>query len=423
MRVRGAVWFAAMTVACASPRGSGPADAPAPPPEPGARQSIPRSVGTVLFLGLDLPDVGTVIGGHYAGASFEVRQTTYQMSEAARAGWSRAARLRGETVLHHAGFTVRGVGGATSDLVAVDDEVRFGIQGRVNALEVRTFAGAGSRVEARVEVVWDLLDVPRGAVIFGRTHSGLARISGRLDEAVADAFDEALSHLVVDTLFQVALLAPVVAADARGAQAAFIEPVAGEPIRIAVEDLNPSLDSGAVERVLAGVVTLRGPDQIYGTAFLLTRGGLALTTRRAVRQTRRLRARLPSGVVRPVQVLRQHAGLDIALIQVDCPAACPTVDWEATSLPAVNADVVTIGAPESDEAPPFVSRGRIGGRWGLANGVTLVTQGDEVVNGGEPVALAATGKVVGLVSARPGRRTALLLGEVLRALRVIPPRP
>ncbi len=376
----------------------------------------------MLFLGLDLPEVGTVIGGLYGGAAFEVRQTTYQMSEAARAGWSRAARLRGETVLHQAGFTVRGVGGATSDLVAVDDEVRFGIQGRVSALEVRTFAGAGARVEARAEVAWDLLDVPRGAVIFGRTHTGVARINGRLDEAVADAFDAALSQLVLDTLFHFALMAPSLATDA-GGNPAFIVPVEGEPIPIAGEDLNPSLDSGAVERVLAGVVTLRGPDQIYGTAFLLTRGGLALTTHRAVRQARRIRARLPSGVVRPVQVLRHHAGLDIALIQIACPAACPTVDWDAIGLPEVNADIVTVGAPENDAAPPFVSRGRIGGRWGLANGVTLITQGDEVVNGGEPVALAANGKVVGLVSARPGRRTALLLGEVLRALRVVPPGP
>jgi hypothetical protein len=422
MRLTLAVLLAASSAACASTGGAGAGDPPRQL-EGSPRRLNPRDLGTVLFLGLDLPDAGTVIGGHYAGAAFEVRQTTYRMSEAARAGWARAARLRGETVLHGAGFLVRSVGAATSDLVTVDEDVRFGIQGRVSTIEVRTFARAGARVEARVEVAWDLLDVPRGSVIFGRTHAGTSRTASRMDEAVADAFDVALSRLVEDTLFQAALLAPIVATDVAGAPGEFIVPVADEPIPIAAADLNPSLDSGAVERVLAGVVTLRSPDQVYGTAFLLSRSGLGLTTNRVVRQTRRLRARLPSGVVRPVRVLRHHTGLDVALIQVACPAACPTVDWDGRGLPAVNAAIVTVGAPAGDAAPPVVARGRIGGRWGLAHGVTLDTQGDELVSGGEPVALASSGKVVGLVSGRPGRRTALLLREVLRVLRVTPPRP
>jgi len=337
-----------------------------------------------------------------------------------RGSWTRAARLRGEAVLHGAGYDVRAVGGPSSDVVPVDvEDIRFGLSGRVSELQLRTYAGA-PRAEARTEVAWELLDLARGAAIFGRTHQGQARGAVRAEDAVALALDDALARLVADSLFRRALVAlPGLTSVGPGAFAA-VEPVAGEPIPLEAADLNPTLDSGAVERVLAGVVTLRGADQIYGTAFMLTKGGLALATHRAVRQSRRLRARLPSGVVRPVRVLRAHAGLDVALIQVSCPDPCTTVDWEVVA-PDVNVAVVTVGAPASDVAPPFVARGRLGGQWGIAHGVTLETQGDEVVLGGEPVAIAGTGKVVGMVSSRPGRRTALLLGEILRVLRVVPP--
>lgn len=401
--------------------GAAPADGVAPPPVITARAAATRAAGTVLYLGLELPEPGTVFGGVFSGAAFDVRQQTFQMTESVRAGWTRAARLRGEAYLHDVGFQVRAVGGPTSDVVLMEEDVRFGVQGRVGVFDVRVRTGPPSRADARVEIAWELLDVVQGTVIMGRSHSGQSRGATRLEDAVFDAFDDALGGLVADSLFLRALTAPVQLAGFAGNAAPVLIAVPGELIPVLADDLNPSRDSGAIARVSAGLATLRGTsDQVYGTAFLLTRSGLALTSLRSARSTRRLRARLPSGVIRTARIVRSHAGLDVALIQIACPDACPTVDWTVRR-PGVYDQVILIGAPASDVESAPVSRGRVGGQWGLANGITLDTPAEEAVVGGEPVALAESGLVVGMVSARPGRRTALLLGELLRALGVSPP--
>jgi hypothetical protein len=80
-------------------------------------------------------------------------------------------------------------------------------------------------------------------------------------------------------------------------------------------------------------------------------------------------------------------------------------------------NVLAVGAPPSDNASAIVAFGRIGGRWGIAYGLTVQGFLDNVV-GGEPVARMASGKVFGLVSARPGRLTVLTLAEALKVLNV-----
>jgi hypothetical protein len=64
--------------------------------------------------------------------------------------------------------------------------------------------------------------------------------------------------------------------------------------------------------------------------------------------------------------------------------------------------------------------GRVGGRWGLANGITLEGMGGQA-DGGWPVARTSSGRVFALVSSRPGRQSVVLLAEVLRALHVRAP--
>ena len=56
-------------------------------------------------------------------------------------------------------------------------------------------------------------------------------------------------------------------------------------------------------------------------------------------------------------------------------------------------------------------------KMGIANGLTLEVP-DGIVTGGEPVARRSSGRVFGMVSARPGRRSAVLLSQVLDALKV-----
>src|SRR4051794_12525026 len=76
--------------------------------------ALPAQSGTIVLTGIDFPDAGTSIGGHYGGASFDVWQFGYQLTESVRARWSRDARSRAEGLLRGAGLRVRSIG-TTSD--------------------------------------------------------------------------------------------------------------------------------------------------------------------------------------------------------------------------------------------------------------------------------------------------------------------
>jgi len=389
----------------------GPSDEAIPLP-------VPADAGAILLLGVELPAAGSALGGHYGGNNFETRLAGYQLSDAVRLRWAQAARERGEAVLRGAGYHVRRGGPASSDALALRD-VQYGLAGHVQAIQLRTTGAAEPfLVDASVSIAWELLDLGSGSAVFGRVMPGAARSTGTMDDVVGQALDASLMRLSRDTAFLRAVAAPRANPDA-GLAPRFVRPLpAGrELITLTMADQHPAADSGVVGRMAAGIITLRGPDNVYGTAFTLTRDGLAIASARSVRHTRQLRARLQNGVERPVRVLRRHAGLDVALVQIACPGECETVDWEAPAGVAVFTNVMAVGAPANDRSPSIIAFGLMGGRWGIANGQTV--QGfQEAMVGGEPVARTASGKVFGLVSARPGRTTVLMLLEVLSALNV-----
>ncbi len=379
---------------------------------------LPVASGVVVLTTIDLPESGNVFGGHFSGTTFDVRQSSYQMTEAVRTRWGREARSRGEALLRGAGIRVHTHGPSSSDLQELRG-VQYGLSGTVTDLAVRSSGTAEPfRVEAQAEIAWELLDLGSGHAVFGRSMRGSVREVATIDAAVGHVLDASLTRLLADSSFRFALAemrsdpdAGVPVRFARGAVAP------DEVIELAPHDINPAADSTVTGRMAAGLVTLRSPDAVLGTAFLISRDGLALTSARAVRNRRRIRARMPNGVERPIRVVRVHRGLDVALIQVAC-AECTTVDWEAPEGVDVYTNVVTATAPGSDAEAAAIAFGRIGGRWFLANGVTLIDLPDGVVAGGEPVARTASGRVFALVSTRPGRRSALLLREVLTALNV-----
>jgi hypothetical protein len=407
-----------LTGAClhhASDAGSAAAQAVAPSPAP------PSVAGTILFMGVDLPTAGTVIGGHYGGAQFDVRQATYQLTESVRARWVRLQRDHGEALMRGAGYLVRSVGPSSSDAQQLLG-VQYGLTGHVTDLSVRS-SGASEplTIDAQVDVSWELLDLGSGSAVFGRLVHASARAQGTVDLGVTQALDNSLARLLSDTLFLRALGAPRSQPDARvsGPLTRHL-PLGGESIELEDADLNPSADSSVVGRISAGLVMLRGLGGRLGTAVVLTRDGLAIAVGRTARTTRNLRARLASGVEAPVTLVRSNAGLDVALLQIACPEACPTVDWDAPEEVKVFTGALTIGAPESDDEPATPVVGRVGGRWGLASGITLEGMGGQA-GGGWPVARTSSGRVFALVSTRPGRQSVVLLAEVLRALNVRPP--
>ncbi len=393
------------------------AAAPARPEAAPSERALPRSSGVILLMGLDMPDAGTVFGGHYAGGVFDVRQFGYQLTDAVRERWRIQAAMRGEVLLRGAGFQVRRSEASSSAQPLFG--VQYGLSGRVTELAVQSTGPAEPyRVEAQVEVAWELLDLGSGTAVFGRSMRQVLRETGTVDSIVGVAIDGTLLRLLSDPSFRYALAQTRSDPDA-GARLRFARelPAPGTAIEIATAELNPATESTVLLRIAAGVVALRSPDHVFGTAFILTRDGLALTSARSVRNPRRLRARMPNGVERPVRVLRTSRGLDVALIQIACDGDCETVDWEMPAGVAVFTNIVVIGAPLTDQDSIGIAFGRVGGRWGMASGVTLEVP-DGSVAGGEPVARTASGRVFALVSSRPGRRTAVLLSEVLGALKV-----
>ncbi len=375
----------------------------------------PRLVGGILLTGIELPPAGEGIGGHYQGSGFSVRQFSYQLTDAARQRWAAAARTRGEALLRGAGYRVESVGARSSDPQRLEN-VRFGLAGRVTGLEVRTSGPTEPyRVESEVEVAWEVLDLGNGGTIFGRSVRGAARLSGPIDSAVGVSLDRALERLLTDSLFLRTLAAPPpIAGAGRGWTRAM--PGEDDTIVVALADLNASPDSGAVERVAYGLVSLHGPGgAFYGTATILTSDGLAITTNSVVRAARRgrpVRARFATGVERPIRVVRSRSGLNVALLQVQCPEECPTVDWRAPLSERVDAPVLIVGNTGDGMS---VSTGILGGRWGMANGVLLRAQASVP---GEAVATASSGRVFAMVAGVPGRSSALMLSEIFRAMRV-----
>ena len=376
---------------------------------------------TILFMGVELPEPGAVIGAHFAGTGYEVRQANYQLTEAVRERWSVAERDRGEALMRGAGFRVRGIGPASSDALQLLG-VQYGLLGRVTDLAVRSTGSSPLRVDVQVEVAWELLDLAGGSAVFGHQVHGGAHVDGTLDSAVARALDDDLARLIADTLFLRALEIQRADPDAGiGTRSSRVVPER-DTIVVADSDLNPSHEASVVARMSTGIATLLVQDHAVGTAVILTRDGLALAVGRSVRSVRRLRVRLFSGVERPARVVRSHAGLDVALIQIACGEPCPTVDWDAPEGVDPATGFAAIGAPPTEDVLVEAVFGQVGGRWGLSNGVTLEGISGKAA-GGWPLALTSSGKVFALVSSRPGRErmSAVLLSEVLRALRVRAP--
>ena len=370
---------------------------------------------SIMFLGLELPEVGTELGGHYAGGN-NLRTTSYYMIDGARQRWTTLASQRAEAILRAVGFRVHAVTQASGAQPV--HNVQYGLLGQVRELQVRTRGSSEPySIEVQTKIGWELLDLGSGTAVFGRELEVTTREIGEVEQIIGTALDQALSRLMDDGSFRNAIAVPrsVPGGDIPSSFRRAIPPP-GEVFVIALNEQLADTSAKPAEKMSAGVITLRGRDNTMGTAFVLTRDGLALADARLVRSMDHLRARLPSGVDRPVRLLRRGGSLDAALIQVACPGVCTTVDWDAPPSVPVYTSVMAVGAPQRDGEQPTITTGRVGGRWGISSGVTV--EGMDTIEGGEPVGRAASGKVFGVFSVRRGRRAVLMLDEVFRSLKI-----
>lgn len=173
-----------------------------------------------------------------------------------------------------------------------------------------------------------------------------------------------------------------------------------------------------LDRLTAGIVRIQGSRGL-GTAFIITRDGLALTNHHVVARQRNLVARFQDNSVASVRVVRSDENADVALIQIDCVQDCVTVPLGSESQIATGSDVYALGHPSGLTAS--VSRGIVSGLR-LMSGVTLL-QTDAALNSGNsggPIVDVASGQAVAIVSFKltetEGLGFAIVIDDALRVL-------
>lgn len=391
------------------------------PPEAAPRGPLsPRHVGAIQLLAIELPDPGAVIGAQYGGRLFATQRGVIRLTEGSRRRLSLLVAARAESALAGAGYRVRGPGIPTSDARTLEG-VRFALSGRVSQLEVRAMGDvAPIQIETRAEIAWELLDIAAGASVWGGRTRGEVRLADNLEECVVEALAGAARSLAADSAFLVALGAERPRDLDYLTGAGLPErriPSGDEPLEIGEEDRNPAPDTVPLARVRSGVVTLHAERQPDMIAILLTADGLAIAGSDAARPGRRVFARFESGVERPVRVIRRFSRSRLALVQVSCPDPCATVDWEPARLRG-GAQVLIVGTPSPGVPGVTFGYGEVGGPWGLFNRGLRTLDAGMVLLGGEPVARASDGKVIGVVVTRSNVPAVLPLAEAFRALRI-----
>jgi hypothetical protein len=181
-------------------------------------------------------------------------------------------------------------------------------------------------------------------------------------------------------------------------EVAWRRPLPGEMdlVKISANDFNPRSGLTVFESVSDAVVSISNHSQ-SGTAFLITKDGLAITNHHVIDGTPPFVARFRDGSERPVRVIRANRELDAALVQIACESDCVTVTLAADADPKIGSEVLVVGMPYS--LNHSVAKGIVSGLRFVDGGTHI--QIDAPVNHGNsggPIVDAASGEVLGIVS-------------------------
>ena len=393
----------ASSSACASgPTGQllGPA-----PPLPNPAPLLVDGMDTVLYLGVDLGTAGSVIGGHHDGL-LKMYQGPVRLSPAVLVPWTDAVAELGLEMLQTAGYPVRASSRLFSDFEEVEG-VGAILAGSAISLTADTYGRlAGDQTTVALTVRWELYDPASRRVTYSRSTSAEVSTSGiSHDAAFRLAFTSSLSQVLADVEFrQSTVVAQGPSTSSRATllrNAAFRReiPQGSELITLTSSTvLLPSGDS-PFELVSPAVVSLQG-NSALGSAFMISRDGLALTNHHVIDGQRTLTALFPGGRKRPARVIRANEEADIALIEIACEEDCWTVSL-ADEAPVVGSDLFVIGTPLTESLSHTMTRGIVSGLR-LYSGVTLI-QTDAAVNpgnSGAPMLDATSGRVLGIVTSK-----------------------
>ena len=383
---------------------------------------------TVLYLGVDLAAAGSVIGGHYGGL-LKRYQGPNTLSPDLLATWTDAVRELGLETLEKAGYPVRAASRLFSGLEEVEG-VGAVLAGEVVSVVVDSYGRlAGNQTTATLTIRWELYDPASRRVTYSRSTSAEASTSGISGAAFGLAFASSLYQVLADTGFRQSTI------DMAGRERSLLFPgvafrreIPRDSELIALTSASFLQPSGASPFELVGpaVVSLKG-NFALGSAFIISRDGLALTNHHVIDGQDVVTALFVDGRERPARVVRTNEEADIALIEIACEEDCWTVSLDDGD-PAVGSDLVVIGTPLTEWLSHTMTQGIVSGLR-LSSGVTLI-QTDAAVNpgnSGAPMADASSGRVIGVVTSKlvdeqiEGISFGVAIDDALRVVGVVVP--
>lgn len=199
------------------------------------------------------------------------------------------------------------------------------------------------------------------------------------------------------------------------------KPLDSEFVHITAADALPKPNATPLQRANEAVVAILTSDGGTGSAFLITKDGLAITNHHVIEGNVTIRARFASGEERPVRVWRADAVNDFALIQINCNPSCYTAYVTAEPLPGPGTDVYVIGTPKGIAFSNSISKGIVSGL--RRRGGKIDIQTDAAINPGNsggPMIEAVSGRVIGIVtSKRVDAENLGFAGSILDAIRTL----
>jgi serine protease Do len=147
--------------------------------------------------------------------------------------------------------------------------------------------------------------------------------------------------------------------------------------------------------VLESVVLIK-PGAGFGTGFIVTEDGYALTAAHVVSGLKTVSVRLQSGLVLDADVIRVDQGADVALIKIPGSSHKPLELFAGD--PTVGLDAYAIGSPLSEELASSVTKGVISGEREIEGHKYLQTDvSANPGNSGGPL-VGKDGRVFGIIS-------------------------
>jgi hypothetical protein len=299
--------------------------------------------------------------------------------------------------LHKAHYNLLG----GENLLFGDDEAakaRYQLGAQISALRLNIYATANfwtgklsETYDGAMTADWQVYDTLAHKVIYTKTTDITIEDDTSDTNAVFLMFRKSLRHLLADSSF-VAFMTPGNDDAQQTAEgSAFNSPLELTSFHPGKARALPADFSV----LLDGVVTIQ-PGSGFGTGFLITEDGYALTAAHVVSGLKTVPVRLHNGLVLDADVVRVDEGADVALIKLPGTSHKPLE--LALDAPAVGIDVYAVGDPASEELSSSVSKGVVSGARELAGHKFIQTDASvNPGNSGGPL-IGKDGRVLGIVS-------------------------